>query len=132
MDLAVNPPVQPMLAKRVEVLPEGPDWIYEPKWDGFRVIVFRDGDELLLQSREEKPLDRYFPELRAPLLAWLPRRCVLLFGQEGPGLSDAARAACDQLFSIAQYGSTRSINAGVASAVAMHAWIRAYAGPPPG
>jgi len=62
----------------------------------------------------------------------LPRRCVLLFGQEGPGLSAAARAACDELFSIAQYGSTRSINAGVASGIAMHAWVRAYAGPPPG
>jgi len=62
----------------------------------------------------------------------LPRRCLLLFGQEGPGLSDAARAGCDQMFSIAQYGSTRSINAGVASAIAMHAWIRAHAGPPPG
>jgi tRNA G18 (ribose-2'-O)-methylase SpoU len=62
----------------------------------------------------------------------LPERCVLLFGQEGPGLSDAARAACDQLFSIAQYGSTRSINAGVASGIAMHAWIRAHAAPPPG
>jgi tRNA G18 (ribose-2'-O)-methylase SpoU len=61
----------------------------------------------------------------------LPRRCVLLFGQEGPGLSEAARAACDQLFSIAQYGSTRSINAGVASGIAMHAWIRAHAGSPP-
>src|SRR6201995_610160 len=59
----------------------------------------------------------------------LPRRCVLLFGQEGPGLSDPARAACDALFSIAQYGSTRSINAGVASGIAMHAWIRAHAGP---
>ncbi|MFI6075238.1 TrmH family RNA methyltransferase [Actinoplanes sp. NPDC051343] len=61
----------------------------------------------------------------------LPRRCILLFGQEGPGLSTAARAACSQLFSIAQYGSTRSINAGVASGIAMHAWIRAHAGPPP-
>lgn len=61
----------------------------------------------------------------------LPRRCVLLFGQEGPGLSPEARAACGQLFSIAQYGSTRSINAGVASGIAMHAWIRAHAGPPP-
>ncbi len=61
----------------------------------------------------------------------LPRHCVLLFGQEGPGLSEAARAACDRMYSIAQYGSTRSVNAGVASAVAMHAWIRAYAGPPP-
>jgi tRNA G18 (ribose-2'-O)-methylase SpoU len=62
----------------------------------------------------------------------LPRRCVLLFGQEGPGLSATARAACSELFSIAQYGSTRSINAGVASGIAMHAWVRAHAGPPPG
>jgi tRNA G18 (ribose-2'-O)-methylase SpoU len=61
----------------------------------------------------------------------LPRACVLLFGQEGPGLSDAARHACDRLYSIAQYGSTRSINAGVASGIAMHAWIRVHAGPPP-
>jgi tRNA G18 (ribose-2'-O)-methylase SpoU len=58
--------------------------------------------------------------------AELPRNCVLLFGQEGPGLSDTAREACDQVFSIAQYGSTRSINAGVASGIAMHAWIRAH------
>ena len=61
----------------------------------------------------------------------LPRECVLLFGQEGPGLSAAARAACSELFSIAQYGSTRSINAGVASGIAMHSWIRAHAAPPP-
>ncbi len=66
-----------MLAKRVGELPNGPGWIFEPKWDGFRVLVFRDGDELLLQSRDEKPLDRYFPELREPLAAQLPRRCVL-------------------------------------------------------
>nr|WP_205863637.1 RNA methyltransferase [Planosporangium mesophilum] len=59
----------------------------------------------------------------------LPRRCVLIFGQEGPGLSDAARNACDQVYSIAQYGSTRSINAGVASGIAMHAWVRAHAAP---
>ena len=63
--------------------------------------------------------------------AALPRRCVLLFGQEGPGLSGPARAACDRVYSISQYGSTRSINAGVASGIAMHAWIRAHAGPPP-
>jgi ATP-dependent DNA ligase len=66
-----------MLAKRVGALPEASGWIFEPKWDGFRVLVFRDGDELLLQSRDEKPLDRYFPELRAPLLAGLPAKCVL-------------------------------------------------------
>jgi len=66
-----------MLAKRVSALPGGEGWLFEPKWDGFRVLVFRAGDELLLQSRDEKPLDRYFPELRAPLLAQLPARCVL-------------------------------------------------------
>jgi len=60
----------------------------------------------------------------------LPRRCLLLFGQEGPGLSAAARQACAALCSIAQYGSTRSINAGVASGIAMHAWIQVYADPP--
>src|SRR6185436_2303188 len=77
MQLPVNPPILPMLAKRVDALPDGAGWIFEPKWDGFRVLVFRDGDELLLQSRDAKPLDRYFPELREPLLAQLPRRCVL-------------------------------------------------------
>lgn len=61
----------------------------------------------------------------------LPRRCVLLFGQEGPGLSEAARAAAVVVCSIAQYGSTRSINAGVASGIAMHTWIRQHAAPPP-
>ncbi|MEO3927926.1 RNA methyltransferase [Micromonosporaceae bacterium B7E4] len=64
--------------------------------------------------------------------AVLPRRCVLLFGQEGPGLSEPARLACSAVFSIAQYGSTRSINAGVASGIAMHAWIRTYGAEPPG
>jgi tRNA G18 (ribose-2'-O)-methylase SpoU len=71
------------------------------------------------------------PGSRPMETASLPRRCVLLFGQEGPGLSATARAACRELFSIAQYGSTRSINAGVASGIAMHAWIRTHAGPPP-
>lgn len=66
-----------MLAKRVDELPEGEGWRFEPKWDGFRVLVFRDGDELLMQSRDEKPLERYFPELKAALLAALPPRCVL-------------------------------------------------------
>lgn len=77
MNLPVNPPLLPMLARRADALPDGGGWLFEPKWDGFRVLVFRDGDELLLQSRDEKPLDRYFPELRAPLLAQLPPHCVL-------------------------------------------------------
>src|SRR3954451_1050922 len=66
-----------MLAKRIEVLPPGEGWIFEPKWDGFRTLVFRDGDELLIQSRDEKPLNRYFPELIEPLQSQLPSRCVL-------------------------------------------------------
>jgi tRNA G18 (ribose-2'-O)-methylase SpoU len=61
----------------------------------------------------------------------LPRQCLLLFGQEGPGLSEEARAAAALVCSIAQYGSTRSINAGVASGIAMHTWIRQHAGAPP-
>ena len=77
MDLPVNPPVLPMLANRVGELPPGTGWIFEPKWDGFRTLIFRDGDELLIQSRDEKPLDRYFPELVETLLAQLPPRCVL-------------------------------------------------------
>jgi ATP-dependent DNA ligase len=77
MDLAVNPPILPMLAKRVGELPPGEGWIFEPKWDGFRTLIFRDGDEVFIQSRDEKPLNRYFPELIDPLKAQLPGRCVL-------------------------------------------------------
>jgi ATP-dependent DNA ligase len=77
MRLPVNPPVLPMLAKRVSELPTGEGWIYEPKWDGFRALVFRDGDDIYLQSRDEKPLARYYPELIEPLTAQLPERCVL-------------------------------------------------------
>ena len=66
-----------MLAKRVETLPEGDDWRFEPKWDGFRALVFRDNAELLIQSRDEKPLNRYFPELIEPMESTLPKRCVL-------------------------------------------------------
>jgi len=73
----VNPPVLPMLSKRIAELPAEGDWIFEPKWDGFRALVFRDGDEIFIQSRDEKPLNRYFPELVEPLLAQLPKRCVL-------------------------------------------------------
>ncbi|HTA41180.1 MAG TPA: ATP-dependent DNA ligase [Bryobacteraceae bacterium] len=77
MNLPVNPPVLPMLAKRVDELPAAGDWIFEPKWDGFRAIVFRDHAEIYIQSRDEKPLNRYFPELLDPLGRALPARCVL-------------------------------------------------------
>jgi ATP-dependent DNA ligase len=66
-----------MLAKRVDTLPEGEGWIFEPKWDGFRALVFRDGENLTIQSRDLKPLSRYFPELVGPLQSTLPERCVL-------------------------------------------------------
>src|SRR4029453_2324099 len=71
------PPAPPMLAKRVDALPTDGYYIFEPKWDGFRALVFRDGDEILIQSRDEKPLNRYFPELLEPLRSQLPARCVL-------------------------------------------------------
>ena len=77
MQLAVNPPILPMLANRVGELPTGGGWIFEPKWDGFRTLIFRDGDELFIQSRDEKPLERYFPELVEPLKAQLPERAVV-------------------------------------------------------
>ena len=77
MNLPVNPPVLPMLAKRAGELPTGANWIFEPKWDGFRALIFRDGDEIFIQSRDEKPLNRYFPELLEPLRSELPRRAVL-------------------------------------------------------
>ena len=76
--LPLQPPILPMLAKRVDEIPSNAEeWIFEPKWDGFRAVIFRGGDELLIQSRDGKPLDRYFPELREPLLRQLPERCVL-------------------------------------------------------
>ncbi len=77
MGLPVEPPVAPMLAKRVASIPGGSSWIFEPKWDGFRAVVFRHGDEVLIQSRDLKPLNRYFPELLEPLRKQLPDRCVL-------------------------------------------------------
>jgi ATP-dependent DNA ligase len=76
VDLPVNPPVSPMLAKLARELPKG-DYLYEPKWDGFRAIVFRDGDEVEIGSRNERPLTRYFPDLIEPLKSSLPARCVV-------------------------------------------------------
>jgi ATP-dependent DNA ligase len=77
MPLPFAPPIEPMLAKASDGLPEGEGWLFEPKWDGFRALVFRDGDTVYTQSRDLKPLDRYFPELAEPLKAQLPDRCVL-------------------------------------------------------
>ena len=77
MNLPFEAPLLPMLAKRVDAIPTSGDWIFEPKWDGFRTVVFRDGSEVLIQSREGKPLNRYFPEVVETLLKQLPERCVL-------------------------------------------------------
>jgi ATP-dependent DNA ligase len=77
MRLPFEPPLEPMLAKPAESFPIDDGWLYEPKWDGFRAIVFRDGDEVFTQSRDLKPLDRYFPELADPLRAALPNRCIV-------------------------------------------------------
>jgi ATP-dependent DNA ligase len=77
MDLPVMPPLRPMLAKATEQLPPGDDLVFEPKWDGFRCLVFRDRDEVELGSRNDRPLTRYFPELLDPIRAMLPERCVV-------------------------------------------------------
>src|SRR5258707_7719307 len=76
MDLPVMPPVAPMLAKSVPAIPGGA-MSYEPKWDGFRSIVFRDGDEVEIGSRNERPMTRYFPEVVAAVKASLPERSVI-------------------------------------------------------
>src|SRR3954447_17723463 len=75
MQLPVMPPIAPMLAKSVPTIPPGAS--YEPKWDGFRTLVFRDGDEVELGSRNERPMTRYFPEIVEAVRAELPQRCVV-------------------------------------------------------
>ncbi len=77
MTLPLAPPIKPMLAKLAREIPPGDGWLYEPKWDGFRCIVFRDGDEIQLASRNERPFNRYFPELLEPLRERLPDRCIV-------------------------------------------------------
>jgi hypothetical protein len=95
--LPFDPPIEPMLAKPANALPEGDGWLFEPKWDGFRAIVFRDGDETYIQSRDLKPLNRYFPELEAPIKASVPKRSILdgevvIAGDGGPPVRGAPAA----------------------------------------
>ncbi|WP_203654297.1 ATP-dependent DNA ligase [Actinocatenispora rupis] len=90
MRLPVMPPVKPMLAKAVKDIPDG-ELSYEPKWDGFRSIIFRDGDDVEIGSRNEKPMTRYFPELVTAFREQLPDRCVvdgeiILVGESGDRL----------------------------------------------
>ncbi|MBA3317146.1 MAG: ATP-dependent DNA ligase, partial [Gemmatimonadales bacterium] len=76
-DFPIAPPIAPMLATLAETLPPDGDFLFEPKWDGFRAIVFRGVSDLYIQSRDSRPLDRYFPELHAALLERLPPGCVV-------------------------------------------------------
>jgi ATP-dependent DNA ligase len=73
----MKPPIEPMLAKLANALPPAGGWLYEPKWDGFRAIVFRGPGDVYIQSRDSRPLDRYFPELHEALLERLPKNCVV-------------------------------------------------------
>src|SRR5919107_1565889 len=77
MAFAIEPPIEPMLAKIAEELPDGPGFLYEPKWDGFRALVFRGGSDVFIQSRDLRPLDRYFPELHELFLHALPAGSVV-------------------------------------------------------
>jgi ATP-dependent DNA ligase len=77
VSLPLAPPIQPQLAKSARELPAGDDWCYEPKWDGFRTIVFRDGDDVHLQSRNGKPMNRYFPDVVEQALALPAKRYVI-------------------------------------------------------
>ncbi|MGH2555422.1 MAG: ATP-dependent DNA ligase, partial [Actinomycetota bacterium] len=77
MSLPVTPPVDPMLARLRATIPRGDDWVYEPKWDGFRAIGFIDSGDVHIASRDHKPLQRYFPELPGALAGAFPERCVV-------------------------------------------------------
>ncbi len=77
MTLPFTSPLEPMLCEAQDAIPEGPGWLYEPKWDGFRALPFKDGDKVHLCSRNGQPLERYFPEVVASLAAHLPANCVL-------------------------------------------------------
>src|SRR5215213_5433883 len=80
MALPLSPPVKPQLARPAKELPDGDGWRYEPKWDGFRTVVFRDGDDVHLQSRNGKPMNRYFPEI-APQVMKLGEERIVLDGE---------------------------------------------------
>ena len=89
MTLPLSPPVLPQLAKTARALPTGDGWVYEPKWDGFRAIAFVDGDAVELQSRNGRPLTRYFPELAFPEGRYVLDGEIVLFDADGPQDFDA-------------------------------------------
>src|ERR1700759_3873893 len=83
MSLPLHPPIEPQLARGKTELPDGDGWVYEPKYDGFRALAFVDGEELLLQSRGGKPLQRYFPELRFPAGRYILDGEIVIDGDDG-------------------------------------------------
>jgi ATP-dependent DNA ligase len=89
MALPLKPPVKPQLALSRKALPEGDEWVYEPKYDGFRALAFVDGNEVFLQSRNGKPLSRYFPELRVPDGAYVMDGELVILGEDGAEVFDA-------------------------------------------
>ena len=89
MTLPLKPPVQPQLALSRRALPEGENWAYEPKWDGFRALAFVDGDNVFLQSRGAKPLRRYFPELVFPPGEYILDGELVILGSDGTEEFDA-------------------------------------------
>ncbi|MFE5337076.1 ATP-dependent DNA ligase [Isoptericola sp. NPDC056573] len=105
MTLPLEPPVLPMLAKSVPDVPDQPDgeavWVYEPKWDGFRALVFRDGDDVRIDSRNGRPMQRYFPDVVDAALDALPERCVvdgeIVVARPGDGAARAAHLDFDAL-----------------------------------
>ena len=94
MALPLKPPIQPQLALSRKVLPEGEDWVYEPKYDGFRALAFVDGDDVYLQSRGGKPLRRYFPEVEFPKGRYVLDGELVILGEDGArGVRPAAEPA---------------------------------------
>ena len=113
MALPLRPPVLPQLARSAKALPTGGDWIYEPKWDGFRSIAFVDGDEVLLQSRNGKPLRRYFPELTFPAGRYVLDGEIVLFDSRGrqdfDALGQRVHPAASRIRQLAEETPTRFI-----------------------
>src|SRR5918996_4787237 len=92
MALPLKPPIKPQLALSRKELPEGDDWVYEPKYDGFRALAFVDGDDVYLQSRGARPLRRYFPELEFPKGRYVLDGELLILGADGHEQFDALQA----------------------------------------
>src|SRR3712207_2780117 len=113
MALPLSPPVLPQLARTAKALPTGGDWVYEPKWDGFRAIVFVDGGDVHLQSRNGKPLTRYFPELAFPEGRYVLDGEIVLFDAEGrqdfDGLGQRIHPAESRIRMLAEETPTRFI-----------------------